>query len=159
MKLPIVSKNNKGFTLIEILITMGLVGMLFVAGSFMDISSIGRELVISENTTLISTLQKARSRAMNNLYASPHGVYFGTDEGEYIVFRGISYDSNDIANEHIQRNVNVSVSAKDKNGGDFQEIYFEQLSGKPNIVGKITLDDGVQTPRVIDILENGLIAW
>lgn len=159
MKLLIALKNNRGFTLIEILVTMGLVGMLFVAGSFMDISSIGRELVISENTTLVSALQKARSRAMNNIYASPHGVYFGTDEAEYIVFRGASYDSDDVANEHIERNINVVVSAKDDNGNDFQEIYFEQLSGKPNIVGKITLDDGVQTPRVIDISENGLIAW
>ncbi len=157
MKLQL-AYTNRGFTLIEILVVMGIVGILFVAGSFMDIGSIGRSLRASEHATLISILQTARGRAMNNIYASAHGVH--VEDDEYVLFREFPYSESESTNEAFPRNENVTISATANllDADDEIEVVFEQLSGEPENTGDITVEDTVP-PKEIRILANGLIDW
>lgn len=148
MKLQEASKNNTGLTLIEILVVMGIIGILFVVGSFADISSIGRSSITAEQATLVSVLQKARGRAMNNIDASAHGVRVVSDA--FILFNTTS-----LAEEEIVRNSNIIPSG-------LVEIVFEQLSGKVEDYDEdddtMTLTQDAST-RTVRILENGLIDW
>ncbi|MDP2788459.1 MAG: prepilin-type N-terminal cleavage/methylation domain-containing protein [bacterium] len=151
MKLQITlkDKNQNGFTLIEVLITMAVISLLFFAGYFVSVDSFSRELIISEHLTLVSVLQKARNRAMNNINTSRHGVYIENDL--YIIFRKFPHNSNEPTNEKIQRNNNINISG-------LNEVIFSQLSGESGNTGDIFLDDGMRTKK-ITIKKGGLIDW
>ena len=146
----IVSKDKtEGFTLIEILVVMGVVGVFLALGAFVDIKSIGRQSLSAEEATLVSVLERARSRAMNNIFASRHGVHLEDDS--YVIFREFPYDSDNDSNESIVRNENISFSGPD-------EVIFEQLSGNSENPGEIVLDDGENT-QAVRIFGSGLIDW
>jgi len=155
MKSLTVSKNNthgmlnSGFTLIEILVTMGILGIIFAGSHFISLDSYGIKLLETEHASLISILQKARNRSMNNVFESSHGVHI--ELNEYVIFRKLPYDPNENTNEHISRNPNISITG-------INELSFEQLSGEPDITGEIILYDGTRTKR-INIIKGGLIDW
>jgi|SRR3989344_1829030 len=159
MNLPEVFRGKEGFTLVEVLVVVGLIMFIFVLGSVIDVKYYSREISHSEVSVLVSTLQKARSRSMNNINAIPHGVYLG-DQSNYIIFRGIAYDPDEDTNENISKNPNVNLTTEDEDGDEFTEIYFSQLSGNPSVVGEITLDDDNEyQDKKITIEPSGLINW
>jgi type II secretory pathway pseudopilin PulG len=147
--------ESKGFTLFEIIIVVALMIGFFALGSLVDLNIINRRSISAEQATLVSVLQKARNRSMNNIYASEHKVK--VDVNSYI----LSYNNSEgiPVEEFIKRNNNIEIKIEDKNG-DVDEIIFEQLSG--NLVGFeeiiITLG-GSQQDKEIRVKENGLIDW
>ncbi len=146
MKLQAVLKNNSGLTLIEILVVIGIIAMLFAIGSFMDLSSISRGSIMSEQSTLVAILQKARNRAMNNIDASSHGVRLESDS--FVIFR-----VSPLEEEIIMRNSNIEPSG-------LSEVIFDQLSGNTDDHGTIILKDvsgGLLAE--VKVFENGLIKW
>lgn len=151
MKSPTILKNKKsGFTLIEILITITLIGIVVGLGSVVNIDFYSREIRISEQATLVSILQKARSDAMNNINATPHGVHIGNTA--YVIFHSQSYDPNETDNQTIERNPNITTTG-------LQDIVFEQLSGNTENTGTIILKDPNDLEKSITIKANGLIEW
>ncbi len=146
-------KRNSGLTLIEILVVIGVIGAIFVFAAVIDIGSITRESVISEQANLIALLGKARSRAMNNIEHSPHGVHIGADE--YVLFQGNTFNSADTANESIERNPNITI---DTSSISTTDIVFNQLRGDAEDTGSLTLSDGVRS-KTITIRQEGLIEW
>lgn len=142
-------KTNSGFSMIEVLISIAIASIIFLAGYFTNIESFSRELLISEHLTLVSVLQKARNSAMNNIYASVHGVH--VEDDAYVIFRVTPYDVNEPTNEEIPRNEKVTISGLD-------EVIFSQLSGEPDRAGEFNLSDGIRTKK-INIIRGGLIDW
>lgn len=159
MKSLIISKDNKGFTrtlnlvhgftLIEIAIVLAIIAGLFAIAAFVDGNMYQRNLLASEQETLVSILQKARSQSMNNVDTNAHGVHIDTED--YVLFLGQNYVPNDTNNEKIAKNDKISVS-------NLNNIVFAQLSGEPNKTGKIILDGGTQQ-KFITIKTGGLINW
>ncbi len=84
MKSPTVSINRKcvsaGFTLAEIIMVVALVTAVFAVGAFTNVNMFTRQISMSEESALLGVLQKARSRAMNNIGANTHGVYVKNGE-------------------------------------------------------------------------------
>lgn len=136
--------TDNGFALVEMMVVIAIIAGLFAIGSFVDLSTMNRKSITAEQATLVSVLQKARNRAMNNMYASPHGVHIKDDS--YIIFRETYIESNP-TNEIVPRNNKFD-------DGDNFEIIFEQLSGKTNHA-KITFTGG----KYVEVYENGLIDW
>lgn len=141
----------RGLTLIEVIIVISLISFVVLLSSLVDINYYRRELSASEVSILISALQKARGRAMNNIGATAHGVYLD-DSDAYVIFRGNSFDPDADDNEYVPKNPNLALA------GDFDEVYFEQLSGEPNEVGNITLSDGALS-KTVSLHFGGLIDW
>jgi type II secretory pathway pseudopilin PulG len=151
-----IKSTNKGFTLIEVLVVVGLLITVFAIGAITNVGMYTRELSRSEQSDLLTVLQQARSRSMNNVNASAHGVYFGNDLNCYYVFEGTSYGGDSCDNSgNPERNTNITSETSPTN---FSEVNFAQLSGNPNRVGTITMTDtGTGKIKKITIEANGLI--
>ena len=113
----------RGFTAIEILITVSIIAVvaLFTVGNGVDTNA--RADLASEHTTLLQLLTHARNQAMNNVNQTPHGVY--VDATSFTLFEGATYNAANSTNEVTPRNTSVFVAPLPP----FQFV-FEQLSGR-----------------------------
>ena len=68
-------KNYSGFTLIEMLVSMGIIILIAGFGLFLSMDFYRGYLFHYEKDLVISILQKARSQSLANIDEKPHGVY------------------------------------------------------------------------------------
>jgi prepilin-type N-terminal cleavage/methylation domain-containing protein len=154
-------KAARGFTLIEIIVVLGIVGLLVSMVVIANTKQYTRQLSSSEESVLITSLQRARSRSMSNINAIPHGVYFGTDACPssiydycYVIFEGEEFDDNPDTYEYVEKNNAVVIDSSDAD----KVVIFEQLSGNLDTDVEITLTNfGEET--TININTMGLINW
>lgn len=140
----------KGFTLIEVLIVIAILGGLAGLGLFVSIDFYKSYAFHSERNIVVSIIQKVRSQSLANINESKHGVYFGTNN--YVIFQGENYASrNATYDEIIQANSLVSHSG-------LTEIVFDQLTGLPSATASIVLSDGLRS-STISIGNEGRIDW
>lgn len=158
MKSPRISaiKFSEGFTLIEILVLMAIMGTLIGMGLFFTLDAYRGSLFRSEVSVVVNLLQKARNQAINNIGQSPHGVRFESDK--YVLFHRDSYGSGNPTDEEIIANPTISVLGP----SDPFEVIFEQLTGndQSGITGDImvTIQYGARSVE-ITISDEGRIDW
>jgi prepilin-type N-terminal cleavage/methylation domain-containing protein len=115
--------NNKGFTILEVLVVMGLVVVVVAFGLNINFDYYTGTLFRSERDTVVSVLERARSRATNSVGDSSHGVCYVSPN--LILFKGTVCQMDDISNEVIvldERLVITGISAT-------SSVIFEKLSG------------------------------
>ncbi|MDD4988825.1 MAG: prepilin-type N-terminal cleavage/methylation domain-containing protein [Candidatus Pacebacteria bacterium] len=145
---------QKGFTLVEILVVVGLFGIILGLSLPVGVDFYRSYLFRSEKSMLVSVLQKARSEAMNNIDETTHGVHI--DDKGYTIFRGEFFNEGSISNEFIAKNPSIAVSTS-------TDIIFEQLTGDPvppfgGGEATTTITDGIHT-EVITINNEGRINY
>ncbi len=150
-------KNNSGFTLMEVLITLGLIAIVAIVISVVDINNFRGDSFKSEVGTIGTSLQTARANSFNNINQKKHGVAFNpAGFNGYVIFEGGTYATRDTAQDvFIASSYILNFSPASPT-----EVVFDQLSGNANYNGDITLSDpqrGVST--VININNEGKIAW
>jgi prepilin-type N-terminal cleavage/methylation domain-containing protein len=150
MKLQAISKNKLGFTIIEVLIVIGLLGVIAGMGLTIDLNFYTREIRSSEHITLISLLHRARSNAMNNVSYSDHGIHI--ENHTYTIFSEMPYDSSNLSNQIINANPNFIITG-------LNEVIFEKMSGNTENVGTVNIVDVNGNEKIINIQANGLIDW
>ena len=130
MALPKISTHNRGFSLIEILIVIGLFAMIAGVTLIVSMDSFRGHSFYSERNVLISTIQKARSQAISNMCfgggcvdGKPHGVHI--ESTQYTVFQGSSWAGRDSAIDEV-----VSITSKSVTASGFVDVIFEQLTGE-----------------------------
>ena len=134
----------------KILVVLGLFVLLAVLGLFLSMDVYRGNSLRSEKNMIISILQKARSRAMNNINQTKHGVYFQT--GKYILFQGDAFNPDDDANnQEIKASNNISISPLPV------WVVFNQLTAKTTSQD-ITLN-GQGFSFIIKINDKGRISW
>ena len=157
--------TDKGFTLIETLI---VVGLLAIIGGFtvaVNINDLRGSAFRDERSTLIIALQKARSAALNNINLAPHGVALSPSAhpGKYVVFEGDDYASADHALDEVLGG-EYAVSFVP---GSPTEVVFAQLSAEAECDGAPCSDaepirmEDPNRGMVFDILINaeGRVSW
>lgn len=151
MKLPsIFSPDQKrGFTLIEILLVIALVGLLsgftIVAGTDFYRGYAFR----SEVDLAVAALQKARSQALSNLNQTAHGVHLAGDG--YTVFEGPTFNPAAPTNALVP----IQWAAAP---ADPVDISFEQLSAT-TASATVVLTDGHSRTVRITVNREGRISW
>ncbi|MDQ5954247.1 MAG: hypothetical protein QG583_175 [Patescibacteria group bacterium] len=162
MKLQILFKDKqKGFTLIEMMIVIGIISIVGGLGLYFGFDSYRGYSAHSNRDLLVSTLQHARSQSISNVCfgnssnpcedGKPHGVKILNDK--YIIFQGSSFTSRDEDYDaEIEINPNTTYSG-------MNEIVFAQLSGDISTAGDITLTDTTGRISTISINNEGQVIW
>lgn len=154
MKSPRISTRNSrklltGFTLLEVMIVIAIVGVLAGFGLFVSMGFYKSYSFNSERNLVVSILEKARNQAVDNFNQSAFGVRF--EAGRYIIFQGTAYVNGDPNNEIL--NAQPAIT----NNGPL-EIVFSQLSGETATPGSITITDGTRS-SAITVNNEGGIDW
>jgi len=147
-------KLTGGFSLIEILIVMALVGLVGGFALFVSMETFRGSSFHADRDLLIAALQRARAESMNNTCLGScsdglaHGVHIQSDK--YVVFQGNTYNAADPLNQSYE-----SSPATTKTGAT--DILFAQLSGA-SAGGTITLTGSSRT-SVVTVGTEGQISW
>lgn len=148
-------KLRKGFTLFETLIVIGIFTIIVSFGLTVDLNFLKSDILHKERSVIVSALEKARSRSMNNIFQSPHGFCYISPN--YVIFRdgvGTRCVAGAVTNELIGANVNIAENL----GSTFPAvIIFSQLSGTTTD-SAIHITDGIKSADITTNYE-GRINW
>jgi Tfp pilus assembly protein FimT len=141
---------NKGISLIEIMVVIGLFAIIASFSAFMGIDDFRRTVSKNDIEVIMRMLSKARSQAISNVClgsscseGQPHG--FHIEQGSYTIFQGNTYNPSDSLNETVGAEGGiVSISG-------ISDVVFSQLSGDVSSSGSIILNDQNGRTYRIDI--------
>ena len=146
---------KKGMTIVEILITLAIFVILLsiVLPQFSKIRE--NQVLKSTVSDIMSNLNKAQSQTLASVDSSSYGVHFQSDK--VIIFKGIVFsasDSNNNTTDIVAPALisNVTLGGVSGNSGD---VYFDRLSGSPNIAGTVTLST-TNYSKIITISVTGM---
>ena len=142
---------KNGFSLIEILIVLGVMTLILSFGLSLNFDSLNSSRFISEEKMFLGFLRISRSRALNNLGNSPHGLF--VDDNSFILFQGDSLEDDTESHEIFSRNKSISIE-KD-NVSEFS-IVFEKLTAEVLEESEIKISDN-RTENIININSEGRI--
>lgn len=147
--------NSKGFSILEIMISVSLIGVLtvIVVGQFSKYQA--AQFIRTDTEAVIGIIEDARAKTLSSVSSSQYGVHFDTDTAT--LFTGSSYSSSDPDNKILELSSYVQITDVSLVGGG-DEIVFERLSGNTNQYGSITLEaSGGDDSRVITVTKLGII--
>jgi len=157
-------KSNRGFTLMEVLIVMALLGIIFSLAAFINLDAYRGSSFRNERDTLVGVLEEARSQAMNGICvggsctdSKPYGVHITSTN--YTIFQGATYATRDTTYDDVVAiGPLVSIAS-----GSFTDVIFAQLSGDattlPAGATSTTITDGMGHTSVISVSSFGQVTW
>ncbi len=136
---------QKGFTLIEMLVVIAVIGIiaLVVMPSFSTMRQ--RAVLKSATSDVLSALDKARSQTLASVNSSEYGVHFQSDK--VVIFKGTVYSAVDANNENILIASPATISTITLSGGG-SDVYFNRLTGAPNKTGTVVVSVSSVTKTV-----------
>ncbi len=145
---------NKGFTLTELLITVGIAGILG-AVAVPIYSNLQVQNQLSQTSDfIIQALRLAQQDSKARYHNSAHGVKFLSDR--FVSYTGNSYASRNTIYDRIEKiNKNINLVTDLNNA----EVFFYKSLGRPNNPGAITISyDNYSDSQInIYINEQGMV--
>jgi prepilin-type N-terminal cleavage/methylation domain-containing protein len=146
---------HRGFTLVEMVVVIALVGMLGSLTAFADIHSYTRALAGSDVTTVLGALSEARGRAMHGVCfetacvaPASHGVL--VDKDSIVIFEGQTYSDRIQAADEV-----LPLSAV--HNSTSQETVFNSVTGEVLHATSLSFSNGSEEAWRIDIAQSGLL--
>ena len=137
---------RQGFTLFELLLVIGIMGILAYLSVPLGFSFYRSQTVESVRSQLLETLGKARHNAVSQKYDSRYGVLISTTTGNIIsnftLYQGTSSASvttNSSFNEVYVQPPNLTITATGSNALASGDINFSKLYGTTTATGTITI--------------------
>ena len=153
--------GNNGFTLIEVLVVMGILAILSTMGYLVAIDFYKSYAFNAERDTIVSLLQKARAASLSNINQSPHGVYFDDTDSQYVVFQGPNYAGrNQVLDQSVPYAPGITRGGSITN----TKMIFQQLTGNAlkddgtPLAGNVILSEGNRL-ATISLNNLGQINW
>lgn len=115
---------KKGFTLIEIMLSVAVISGLIIVGTTAFYQVVSRVAVANAEETFQSSLRRAQTLARNQSRNSNWGVYLDQDASRILIYAGESYETrNTTLDEAINIDGIIDISEP------VFELNFEQISG------------------------------
>ena len=142
--------SQRGFTIVELLVVMAIAAVMMGLGLFLSADFYRSSSFQSDINSIAAAAPKARSQAVNNINAAPHGIHL--DSAGYTIFQGSSYLARiQSEDEILTGNPSFTFSGP-------TEIVFTQLSGESTANGNLIITNGIKT-ATISFNSEGLIDW
>ncbi len=146
----ILDTRRAGFTLVELVVTIGIATILMSLGLFISMDFYRRYTFYAERTTILGALRRAREYSFANANSVPHGVKIIGNQ--YVIFTGASYAARNAQyDEPIEKSANITASG-------ISEVVFSPLAATSTASGTITVSNGIQSSD-IEINYEGKISW
>lgn len=142
--------TTNGFTILELLIVMGIFTFIASIGLFISMDSYRDYAFRSQASMLVSALQKTRSRSLNNVHGAPHGLEITSSS--YTLFQGASYAARTPSYDETYAITNATAS------GSIGEVVFTQLTGESSVAGTVLVTADGHT-ATISLNYEGRISW
>ena len=148
--------KKAGFTLIEILVVVGIFALILTTGALIGFDSIGRGNVGSERDLLVTLLSGVRAQSLANVNEVSHGIRIEADK--FTLFDGSAWPGTNPPRV-IARNVAVVITSIPPLIPPLPiDVIFTQLSGNVSVPVDINLTLGAQS-QTIKINAQGRIEW
>jgi prepilin-type N-terminal cleavage/methylation domain-containing protein len=143
---------RKAYTLIEILIVIGILGAVAAVLMPLGINQLRGEKVVSAMANMTSNIYSMQQSALARKNNSAYGVRFTTNN--YYLFAGNSYaTATDIEIVPVENGISISNIQLD---GGSTEFVFLAGSFRPSRTGTVTMTDNLST-YVFTINAEGLL--
>lgn len=120
---------NRGFTFLEVLISIAIMGLLAGVSTAAYSSFAKREALGAAASTAAAMLRDARAQTIASVGGSQYGVRVETDR--FVLFQGSSYASTSPSNRPVYFNSRVRASST------AQSFVFERVTGDASSSGMI----------------------
>lgn len=150
----IAKKRSAGFTLVELLIVIGITTIL--AGvSAVVYGNLQVSTQLNETSyALVQNLRLAREQSIAGLDNVTHGIKF--DSNNYTLYQGASYLTRQSAYDRVFPIASAIVLTPDLSLPG-QEIIFSRGNGMPSATGTVTLSHVVSGTRAVVINDLGIV--
>ncbi|MEN9621805.1 MAG: hypothetical protein RLZZ67_239 [Candidatus Parcubacteria bacterium] len=144
--------TDKGFSVIELLATIAILGLLFAvsASSFARFNR--REAVLANASAIAASLRDARARTLASVAGSQYGVK--VDANSFIFFQGSTFASS------TNTNISYSYGSGVKASSSISTFVFERVTGNSSASGTIDVYQ-VSAPGVskrVKVQSTGLVS-
>lgn len=128
------NRPNNGFTLVELLITIGIFAMFVAVSVPIGYRYFRYQSISQSRDNLISVLRYARDSSITQKNSEMFGVKFFPTS--FVLFEGTSYVLRNSSEDEIYSlSADILISGMD-------EIVFSSLTGIPSTTGVITFSNG-----------------
>ena len=132
--------RQNGYTVVELLIVLGIITIVAGLGLFLSADTYRSSNFSAGVDAVTVSLQRARSRAINNIDAKRHGVKI--TGGDYVIF---TTDNNYTGRDATKDEIIAGGAGFVFSGAD--EFVFDRLSGKTT-AGDVTVTAGGKTATI-----------
>jgi len=143
--------KKKGFTLLEVILSIALIGIL--ASTFFSVFTnfqIASDLDLA-SLSLVQSLRRAQLLAQGVSLDSDWGVKIESER--IVIFKGAGYAGRDASQDEI-----INFPSPLEVSGN-TEMVFEKFSGEPDVTGLVALSTASGTSREINLNEKGVISY
>ncbi len=147
--------NKSGFTLIEILVAIGIVLVLgfIIVTTFVSFRK--NQSLSLDTQTITTVLSQARNQTISSKNSTSYGVHFGTSK--ITLFTGTVYNSLDTTNEDFNLSSTDTILSVGLNGGG-NDVIFERLTGETSRNGTVVVSSpGIAQSKTVTIYKTGLV--
>ncbi len=147
---------KKGFTLIEILVALGIIVLLcvIIIGSFSSFRKSQNFNNAIEDT--ISIFNSARAKTLSSENASQYGIHL--DSSKATLFKGTVFSQTDPNNQIINLDSSIEIVNISINGGG-SDVVFNRLKGDTSDHGSfvIRVKSDTSKSKTISIKSTGIV--
>lgn len=141
--------SEKGFTLIEMIIVVGILAILLILSFAVIQLFTGQVNLNTTSQQVLSALQLARNRTLSSTGEMQHGVHFETSK--YVLFEGSTYNAMDPDNQEFNLST-VEIYEINISGGS--DVVYDRIRGTTSNNGNVKIRLTADTTKTETILVN-----